>query len=269
MLLKFCKDCGWGYPICYYEKYKNRKYYRSECRDCRAKEKRKWREKNKEKCKQSRRRLYLNNIDKEKEQNKKWKKDNPEKVKEMGKKRYEKNPDYNKQYYQKNPEYNKEKSAQWRQKNPEKVKKGREQWRQKNPEKKKEQDARWRLKNPHYGTNRCKTDIQFKIACNVRSRVRASVRNGSKAGSAVRDLGCSIEEFKQYIEKQFYDHPITGEKMTWENYGSLWQLDHIYPLSLADLTDRVQFLWVCHYTNIQPMWTEENLKKGNKIIIKG
>jgi len=64
----------------------------------------------------------------------------------------------------------------------------------------------------------------------------------------------------------FYVHPKTGETMTWGNYGqSGWQIDHIIPLSKFDLTDRDQFLKACHYTNLQPLWMEDNYSKNDKL----
>jgi hypothetical protein len=107
---------------------------------------------------------------------------------------------------------------------------------------------------------RRKTDLQFKLASNLRGRLRTALKNEYKAGSAVNDLGCSIKEFKIYIENMFQ----IG--MSWENYGSNgWHLDHKTPLSSFDLSDREQFLKACHYTNIQPLWALDNLKKGGNI----
>lgn len=52
--------------------------------------------------------------------------------------------------------------------------------------------------------------------------------------------------------------------MTWENRNE-WHIDHITPLSSAKTEEELYKL--CHYTNLQPLWAEENLKKGNKIIV--
>lgn len=78
----------------------------------------------------------------------------------------------------------------------------------------------------------------------------------SKTSKTYKILGCSYEEFKQYLESQFTNG------MTWENAGE-WHLDHIYPVSLA--TDEEHLIKLNHYTNFQPMWAEDNLKKGNRI----
>lgn len=72
-------------------------------------------------------------------------------------------------------------------------------------------------------------------------------------------IGCSIEELKQYLEKQF------KEGMTWDNYGE-WHIDHIIPCAAFDLTKEEEQLKCFNYTNLQPLWAEENEKKGDKII---
>ena len=104
---------------------------------------------------------------------------------------------------------------------------------------------------------RLKTNIQFRLSISLRNRLRAAIKNGYKSGSAVRDLGCTIPELKFYLEGQFQDG------MTWENWTiDGWHIDHKIPLFLYNLEDREQFLQACHYTNLQPMWAEENLRKN-------
>ncbi len=57
--------------------------------------------------------------------------------------------------------------------------------------------------------------------------------------------------------------------MTWENYGlgyGTWQIDHIKPLVSFDLSKREEFLQACHYTNLQPLWHEDHVKKTRNDI---
>lgn len=106
--------------------------------------------------------------------------------------------------------------------------------------------------------HRHRTDVQRRLRDNLRNRLNGALRRNSKAGSAVRDLGCTISEFKFYLEGKFTDG------MTWNNMGK-WHIDHVIPLAFYDLSNREQFLKAVHYTNIQPLWAEHNLSKGQKI----
>ena len=80
-----------------------------------------------------------------------------------------------------------------------------------------------------------------------------------------KTLGCSQQEFVCYIEKQFQPG------MTWENYGTEWELDHINPLAIAYEDGPTDFAQACHYTNLQPLWKSEHQLKTaddiNKLII--
>lgn len=105
------------------------------------------------------------------------------------------------------------------------------------------------------------SDENFRLKENLRSRLRLALISGQKAGSAVRDLGCSIPEFRAYIESKFQPG------MTWNNRGlgkGTWQLDHIVPLAHFDLTNRQHLILACNYLNIQPLWMEHNITKGKK-----
>jgi len=53
--------------------------------------------------------------------------------------------------------------------------------------------------------------------------------------------------------------------MLWSNYGE-WHIDHIKPLASFDLSDRKQLLEACHYTNLQPLWAQDNLSKSDKVL---
>jgi hypothetical protein len=128
-------------------------------------------------------------------------------------------------------------------------------WDRKYNAKNKEKIRKQKLEYWHY---KYETDINFRLKAILRSRITKLVRGESKNGSALRDLGCSLDELKIHLENQFQDG------MSWDNYGE-WHIDHIVPLASFDLTDREQFLKACHYTNLQPLWAEDNLKKGARL----
>ena len=109
-----------------------------------------------------------------------------------------------------------------------------------------------------YNKLRRKTDILFKLRGNIRSLILRTFKNNSirKNTKSVNILGCTVEEFKVYLESKFDD------KMNWENQGSYWHMDHIKPVSLA--TNEQELIELNHYTNFQPLEKYENLSKSNK-----
>ena len=102
---------------------------------------------------------------------------------------------------------------------------------------------------------------QGKLKVVLRKRLWSAFKNNQKTGSAINDLGCSIDELKIHLENQF------KEGMNWDNHGKFgWHIDHIKPLSSFDLTKREELLVACHYSNLQPLWWYENLQKHDKIL---
>ena len=118
-------------------------------------------------------------------------------------------------------------------------------------------------KNRKRTAEKKKNDLIYRLKCNLRSRLATAIKSGRKPGSAVRDLGCSMDFFKEHLTSKFHADPRTGEKMTWENYGK-WHVDHIFPLFRCNTKEEV--LRACHYTNLQPLWAHENLVKRAKIL---
>lgn len=116
-----------------------------------------------------------------------------------------------------------------------------------------------RLRDYNYQKMKLSTDINYKLRHYLRSRIRSIICRNKRGGSAVKDLGCTIDELRQYLQSKFQNG------MAWGNHGK-WHIDHIKPLSKFDLTVRTDFLEACHYTNLQPLWAIENLIKGNKYI---
>ncbi len=187
---------------------------------------------------------------------------------------------YAKERYRENPNKFTAATKAWRDKNPEKYVAWTKAYYVANRETRKAQSAKWAKDNSEYVAayarkyqednreklnthfrayrkNRYDNDPCFRVAECLRARMRSAIKNNHKAGSAVADLGCSIECFKRFLEHQFQ------EGMTWDNHGE-WHIDHVKPLASFDLTDRKQFLEAANWTNHQPLWAEDNLRKGGK-----
>jgi hypothetical protein len=136
----------------------------------------------------------------------------------------------------------------WRNKNKKKVAKRNKKYQSKNKKK-------IRIKQLKYEAERRKIDVQFKLAKNLRNRLQHALKRNKKVGSAVKDLGCTLGFLKRFLEKQFYGN------MTWDNYGTIWHIDHIIPLTKFDLTDRKQLLKAINYKNLQPLLVKDHRKK--------
>ena len=141
---------------------------------------------------------------------------------------------------------NREKLAERRRKHAEKRKTQFKDWYANNRER---MNAYWRDKRAR--------DIQYRVSANLRARVRDRVRNAksSKTEATMKLLGCSVDFFMDYISSKFQ------EGMSWENYGE-WHLDHIKPLYLSE--NEEDLLLLNHYTNLQPLWAKDNLRKNRK-----
>ena len=106
------------------------------------------------------------------------------------------------------------------------------------------------------------TDPIFKLVCNTRNRLWMALKNNRRFHRTSSLLGCSYPELKAYIENKF------SPGMSWENYGRTgWHLDHIRPCASFDLTKEAEQKQCFHYTNLQPLWAEENLKKSDHYVL--
>lgn len=109
-----------------------------------------------------------------------------------------------------------------------------------------------------YKKERSKVDPQFRLINAMRKRVCKILKRKSKGTLDL--LGCSVGELRSHLEKQF------KSGMSWANYGLYgWHVDHIIPLASTTNTSELEKL--CHYSNLQPLWASENLKKSNKLTI--
>lgn len=105
---------------------------------------------------------------------------------------------------------------------------------------------------------RYKDDKQYRARRLLITATSRLITRHPKRCRLLKYIGCSLEYFRAHIESKF----TIG--MSWDNYGE-WHLDHIVPLSAFDLLDEDQLKKAAYYTNIQPLWALDNLKKGNKI----
>lgn len=103
-------------------------------------------------------------------------------------------------------------------------------------------------------------DDMFAMKVRLRNLVRNSFRKKGYVKFGVKTeeiLGVDFSTFKEYMESKFLDG------MSWDNRGK-WHIDHIIPLSSATSED--ELIKLCHYSNLQPLWAEDNMKKGSKIL---
>ena len=180
------------------------------------------------------------------ERSKKYRKDNPDKVKIARQTWKENNLNYSQEYYEENKDKIINKVKEYRDKNIELIR-----------EKDKARDEKDKPKRRVYLKERYHNDPLHKLKVNLRTRINQYVR---KNGFGTIDLlGCSYDEVRQHIESKFTKY------MTWDNHGKFgWHIDHIIPLASASTEE--ELFKLCHYTNLQPLWWNENLSKGDKIL---
>jgi len=179
-----------------------------------------------------------------------------------------KDPIAKKEYFKKYREKNKikirEKHRKWSKENKDKVIEYREKRREKaieyfrrfnKTEKRKEYMRKYSLNYYHQN----KKDPNFKIKFNLRHRVYMALIRKTKSKRTMDLLGCTVEKLWDHLESLF------KPGMTRDNYGS-WHVDHIIPCSKFDLTKEENQKMCFHYSNLQPLWAEENISKSDKII---
>jgi len=105
---------------------------------------------------------------------------------------------------------------------------------------------------------RLKNDINFRIRYNLRVRLFKALHRNQKTKTTIDLLGCSIDFFKGWIENQFQ------AGMTWDNYGK-WEIDHIIPCASFDMSKEEEQTKCFHYTNLQPLWELDNIRKKDMI----
>jgi hypothetical protein len=103
-------------------------------------------------------------------------------------------------------------------------------------------------------------EFRFKRAMRNAVKRITRIAKVKKEGRTIEFIGCTMLHARKHIEKQF------RKGMHWNNHGTVWHIDHIVPLSKFDLTDAMQRKRANHFTNLQPLYVHENMRKGNKIM---
>jgi hypothetical protein len=208
-------------------------------------------------------------------QTKQYSLENPEKVKQQKKQWEIKNLDETKKrkkkYYIEKIDEIKKQQKQYRTNNPEKIKENNNNFNLKNPDYRKKYYKQWYIKNKikidihklKYQKDKYKRDINFRISRTCRGMVNRAFNGSIKSEHTMTYFMCTVTEFKLHIEKQW----LPG--MNWNNRGQgygKWNIDHIIPCSFFNMVDEVEKYMCCRYQNLQPLWWEDNMKKGFKII---
>ncbi len=229
---KICRKCKVEKSVECYNKHKNRKDgLQVYCKDCMIQIYKKWCQENLQKQRETFKRYYQKNLEKVRERHKRYYQKNLEKERERKKKYYQENLEYNKQY---------------RQENKEKIRE---------------------IQKKYYHKRR-KTDPKFKLDDNISACIRTTLKSKGLSKKEIgwqKAVGYTVEQLKEHLEKQFDD------KMTWENQGTYWHIDHIKPKSLFkyDSIDHPEFKKCWSLDNLQPLEAIENLKKSNKYSEEG
>lgn len=122
-------------------------------------------------------------------------------------------------------------------------------------------------KNYKYKYRNLKRNYRYKNdnIYNLKRRIRASIRhslkkkNINKNTMSYKILGIDWINFKKHIENQFTDN------MSWDNFDHI-HIDHKIPIAAA--STEFEVIALNHYTNLQPMWAKDNLKKSHKYNIE-
>lgn len=265
LILKLCTKCEIPKPLEeFYWRNKSTGLRRSECKECVSKHSKQYYIKNKKKILVSTKQYYTSNkkrllksrklqrqTNKEKilEYNKQYRENNKEKISINGKKYYQNNKDsikYGAKLYRENNKKSiLEHNKQYRIKNEKYLKKYRKQYRKNN-----------RLVINEWFRNKRIADPIFKLNNCISGQIRKALRHNKSGRSWEILVGYTLLDLKLHLEKLF------APDMSWENYGE-WHIDHCTPVSWFKKTEK-ELLKAWKLDNLQPMWSNENLVKGNR-----
>ena len=241
MKTKVCSKCKIEKSLSEFEFRKDLNKYRNQCRLC---------------VKKRRNKYYLNHRE-----------EIIEKVKDWYSENISERAEYQKNYREKNKKKLDKAKKDYYEKNKQKLIEKQKEYYLEHKEEKKKYDIEYNrinrdLKNEwakNYMKNRRRSDIIFRILCNLRGRLWSALKRNNKSKRTLELIGCSLIELKKHLEYQF------KPDMSWDNYGKNgWEIDHIRPCMSFDLSKPEEQQKCFHYTNLQPLWVKENRMKGSK-----
>ena len=143
-------------------------------------------------------------------------------------------------------------SSAWKQEHKGKYREYQQQWAKNNPEKRREFKRAWDKKR--------REDPTFRLSNNIRTSMCHALQ-GKKGFKKWETLvKYTLEDLIKHLS------PMLKDGMTWDNYGELWQVDHITPKSWYkyDSAEHPSFGECWSLSNLQPKLKTENIKKGNR-----
>jgi hypothetical protein len=106
------------------------------------------------------------------------------------------------------------------------------------------------------------TSPEYRLKKAMRCRIYTALMGIRMMKKTFEFLGCTVEQLRRHLESQF------EPGMTWDNYGSGWHVDHVFPLAWFDLSDPDQQKKAFGLKNMQPMWADENSRKRDRFAGK-
>jgi len=256
-MIKKCRWCGKEFEITEQEKV----YCSQECRNIGIKHGHKWHQEHRKEANLRSKNYYEENKEELKAKSRKYQTDHKELIKEQRKDYLKKYNEEHKEERKKYQQEHKESHNNANKKYDNKHKEERKQYRKEHKEEMKEYLKKYyqehKTERKEYNKEYLKNPIN-KLIHYCRTRINIVLRNNKKANHTIKLFGCTKEFLKQHLENQF------KEGMGWQNYGK-WHVDHIIPCASFDFSKKSEQYKCFHYSNLQPLWAEDNLSKGAKI----
>ncbi len=117
-----------------------------------------------------------------------------------------------------------------------------------------------RIRYANGGSLKIKGNVNYRIASRLRNRITHALKRQTKSLSTNDLIGCDTEYFKKYFFSLF-----TNSMTITDFVNGKIHIDHIIPVSFFNMLDEKEQKTAFHYTNMQPLWAEDNFRKGIRI----